>query len=121
MKKILLLNLIFFVSILHSQEKLVSKNGKIIFEASTFQNDFDTNDSLANRKYFDKIINVKGKITNFDFASHTVEIDDKILAVFKDSVLSEFVQNQQISIKGRFIGYDELFDQFRVDEVVLED
>lgn len=34
MKKILLFTLIFFVSHIYSQEKLVSKNGKIIFEAS---------------------------------------------------------------------------------------
>lgn len=92
------------------------------FVSSTIlQNDFDANDAGANEKYLDKIINVKGKITNIDSTNRTVEIDGKILAVFSDSILEKVGLDQRISLKGRFIGYDDLFQQFRLDQVVLEE
>lgn len=87
--------------------------------AMILQNDLKANDSLLNEKYLDKTINVIGKITNIDFANKTLEIDEKVLAVFKDSIGKKLVVDQQISVKGRFVGYDDLFDQFRIDQVVL--
>ena len=88
--------------------------------STTLKNDFKANDSLANIKYLDKIIGIKGKVSSIDFYNRTVEIDGKILAVFKDSIQVNLVNGQEIKIKGRFIGYDDLFEQYRFDQVVLE-
>jgi hypothetical protein len=87
--------------------------------AMILQNDLNVSESLVNKKYLDKTVNVIGKITNIDFANNTLEIDEKVLAVFKDSIVEKLALNQQVSIKGRFIGHDDLFNQFRLDEVVL--
>lgn len=89
--------------------------------ATILQNDFNACDSLANKKYLDKTINVKGKITSINLADSTLEIDEKIIAVFKDSILEKLASNQQINVKGRFIGYDDLFHQFRLDQVSIEE
>ena len=88
--------------------------------STTLKNDFKANDSLANIKYLDKIIGIKGKVSSIDFYNRTVEIDGKILAVFKDSIQVTLVKEQELKIKGRFIGYDDLFEQYRFDQVVLE-
>lgn len=85
------------------------------------QDEFNTNESKANEKYLNKIINVKGKVTNLDFDNNTLEIDEKILAVFNGCMNDNLLLDQTISVKGRFIGYDDLLQQFRIDEVIVEE
>ena len=88
--------------------------------STTLKNDFKANDSLANIKYLDKIIGIKGKVSSIDLYNRTTENDRKILTDDKDSIQVTLVKEQELKIKGRFIGYDDLFEQYRFDQVVLE-
>ena len=99
---------------------IANEKSDYFVSSAKLENDFNASDSLANKKYLDKTINVKGKITKIDFDNSTLEIDEKVMAVFKDSILESLKLDQQICIKGRFIGYDDLFHQFRLDQAILE-
>ena len=129
MKKRIVLPIIFLFAITIGLYFYVNKDFRNIaceksvyyVTAAILQNDFNTCESLANKKYLDKTINVKGKITSIDVSDSTLEIDEKILVVFSDSILAKLASNQQINVKGRFIGYDDLFHQFRLDQVIIED
>lgn len=80
--------------------------------------EFSENDSLANSKYADKTIQIYGKITSMDVPSHTIIIDEKLSATFSDSILPEANLQDEIKIKGRFVGYDDLLEEFKVDQAV---
>ena len=83
---------------------------------SGLSKEFSENDSLANSKYADKTIQIYGKVTNIDLPSHTIIIDEKLSVVFTDSVLPKINSQEAIKIKGRFVGYDDLLEEFKVDQ-----
>ena len=81
------------------------------------QSEFTTNDSLANSKFQDKTIEISGLITQIDIESKGIVIDDKLSGTFKDKLPSDLVKGVQIKVKGRFIGYDELLEEFKIDQI----
>jgi len=85
------------------------------------QQQFTANSTDAGKKYADKTIEIYGKITAVDLAAHTITVDEKLSAVFKDSVLNKVAAEKQVKIKGRFLGYDDLLEEFKMDQVSLEE
>lgn len=95
-----------------------TENATFSTSVKTLEQEFLANDSLANAKYADKTIEVNGKITNIDAASNSVTIDEKLEAVLfvKDNTLQ---LQQQVHVKGRFVGYDDLLGELKMDQVSL--
>jgi len=83
-----------------------------------FEQEFVINDSIANAKYADKTVEVQGKITNIDTASNSIAIDEKLEAAFKEKISGLRLQ-QGIKIKGRFVGYDDLLGELKMDQVSI--
>lgn len=82
--------------------------------------EFVSNDSLANRTYGNQTIEIDGKVTAFDAASGTLTIDEKLSAVLKKKkVKNPITTGQSIKIKGRFLGYDDLVDELKMDQVTV--
>ena len=79
------------------------------------KNDYRKNDSLANAKYLDKTIVIYGKITSLDLANRILSVDTTLSATMKESGVSLNL-NDSIKLKGRFIGYDDLLEEFKMDE-----
>lgn len=79
------------------------------------KNDYRKNDSLANAKYLDKTIVIYGKITSLDLANRLLSVDTSLSAILKESGVSLNL-NDSIKLKGRFIGYDDLLEEFKMDE-----
>jgi hypothetical protein len=84
----------------------------------TLQNEFTQSDSLANAKYADKTIVVTGKVTAADAASNTITIDGKLSATLKDKITGDQLQ-KPVKIKGRFVGYDDLLEELKMDQVTI--
>lgn len=96
---------------------IASEDADFELSVSGLSKEFSKNDSLANSKYADKTIQIYGKITNIDLPSHTIIIDEKLSAEFTDSILPKINLQDPIKIKGRFVGYDDLLEEFKVDQV----
>ncbi|MFC4738519.1 hypothetical protein ACFO3U_00775 [Flavobacterium ponti] len=88
-------------------------------KVSELQNEFAINDSLALKKYQDKTIEVNGQITSIDTDNNAIVLDEKIFASFNDSLAKEIVLGKKLKIKGRFLGYDELLEEFKMDQCFL--
>ena len=124
-KKIIVILAIFVVIgiglyayIYKAQRDISSESTAYSLRVKDLQRQFSEEAVKANKKYDDKTIEVSGKITSIDAASHSVVIDDKLSAVFKDSTL-KFSANESVKIKGRFVGYDDLLEEFKMDQVSL--
>lgn len=74
---------------------------------------FQRNENSANEKYLDKTILIKGKLSSSNLEEKNVVIDSKITCYF--SQLPQKMDST-ILIKGRFIGYDELLDEYKINE-----
>lgn len=83
------------------------------------QSEFNKDITFSNKKYLDKTIEVRGKITSIDLPNHYIVIDTKLTAFFSDSVLNTVSLQKQVKIKGRFLGYDDLLEEFKMDQVSL--
>lgn len=95
---------------------IATENADFELTVSGLSKEFSENDSLANSKYADKTIQIYGKVTNVDLPSHTIIMDEKLSVVFTDSVLPKINLQEAITIKGRFVGYDDLLEEFKVDQ-----
>ena len=96
---------------------IATENVDFELTVADLSKEFSESDSLANSKYADKTIQIYGKVSSIDLPSHTIIIDEKLSAVFTDSVLPKINLQDKIKIKGRFVGYDDLLEEFKVDQV----
>ena len=125
-KKILLLVLLVIIALVavyfytyKGHRDIASETSDFVLTVDDLNSEFATNDSLANHKYADKTIEIYGKITALDVASQAIIIDKKLAAVFADSIMPVLSLEDSIRIKGRFVGYDDLLEEFKIDQATL--
>lgn len=85
------------------------------------EKEFTTNDSLALAKFQDQTIRITATITALDHQNNLMVLDHKLLAIFTDSISKNIKINQKVTVKGRFLGYDELVDEFKMDQCSFAD
>ena len=82
---------------------------------------FMKNDSLANAKYLDKTIVIYGEITDIDLSNKIITVDEKLLATFNENLPNDIKLQQNIKIKGRLIGFDDLLEELKMDQCIKEE
>lgn len=86
---------------------------------SQLQNDFNSNDSLFNAKYADKTLQIYGKITSLDLQNKAIMVDEHISISCIDALPSNFIVSDSVSVKGRYVGYDDLLEEFKIDQAII--
>lgn len=81
--------------------------------------EFQTNENKANAKYLDKTIEITGTISSIDLITKSIVIDEKLFATFADKIPNSTQANSAIKIKGRFVGYDGLIEELKMDQCVI--
>ena len=92
----------------------------ITIDSSNFINEFKTNSTLATEKYLNQIILVNGNVT--DRLTNSVVLNNGIVCTLDSSSLKALgpIQiNNEVSIKGRFVGFDDLFEEIRIDHCFI--
>ena len=92
----------------------------ITIHSSNFINEFKTNSTLATEKYLNQIILVNGNVT--DRLTKSVVLNNGIVCTFDSlslKALGPIQINNEISIKGRFVGFDDLFEEIRLDHCFI--
>ncbi len=87
---------------------------KTAFAVSTKEivNEFATNTS-ATTKYLNKAIEIKGVVTQIE--DKQLILDGVVICAMKENVATEN-KDKQVTIKGRFLGYDDLMGELKLDE-----
>lgn len=98
-----------------------SENSVFILTVSELSQQYTTDVAASNKKYLDQTIEVNGTITSIDAVNHSIVLDEKLSAVFNDSILPKFSMQSTIKIKGRFIGFDDLLEELKMDQVSLSE
>jgi multidrug efflux pump subunit AcrA (membrane-fusion protein) len=127
MKRKLLFAVIIIAVVAFAGYKFIYKEHRDISSESTaftptvvqLQQEFAASDSIANAKYADQTIEVKGKITSVDVQANSMVIDGKLSAVLKNKMETTVQPNQQVKIKGRFVGYDDLLEELKMDQATI--
>lgn len=80
---------------------------------------FTTNDSLANAKYLDKTVALRGKISNIDFDNKIITVDEKLSARFNEKLPQNIKSQDSINLKGRVVGFDDLLEEIQMDQCTI--
>ena len=92
----------------------------ITIDSSNFIKEFKTNSTIATEKYLNHIILVNGNVT--DRLTKSVVLNNGIVCTFDSLSLKALglIQiNNEVSIKGRFVGFDDLFEEIRLDHCFI--
>lgn len=103
--------------IYQSHRDISSEEADYEVTVSSLNNEFKQSDSLTLNKYRNKTINFRGKVSSIDAANKSIVIDEKMNAIFTDSIPKRIQLNQTVTVKGRFIDYDDLLEEFKMDQV----
>lgn len=93
------------------EETSFSKTSKDI------NSEFSKNIDLANKKYLDKAIEISGIVTSVK--NHEVIIDNTTICSLK-SIDTSIKIDQNIVIKGRVVGYDDLMGELKLDQCFIK-
>ena len=88
-----------------------------IMETVDLISEFESNSGLASQKYLDRILEIKGSVTQIN--DGTISLDNAVLCYMIDSEIDSSVLNKKIVVKGRFIGYDDLLEEFKIDQASI--
>lgn len=94
-----------------------SEQAEFTMSSSEINQLFSKNSVAAEQKFLNKTIEVSGLIT--DINSNDITIDDKIFCQFSDNLEASTDKNENIKIKGRVIGYDDLLEQVKLDQCTI--
>ena len=92
----------------------------ITIDSLNFINEFKTNSTSATEKYLNQVILVNGNVT--DRLTKSVVLNNEIVCTLDSSSLKALglIQiNNEVSIKGRFVGFDDLFEEIRLDHCFI--
>ncbi len=92
---------------------LESEETNFTVSSSSITSEFTTNIESANKKYLEKAVAIKGKITNAKV--NEVILDGIVICSFKKPDPS-LKNGQTVTVKGRVVGYDDLMGELKLDQ-----
>lgn len=96
-------------------ESIESKKVDITIRSEDFVAEIQKDFSV----YEDKIVVLTGSISSIEGTS--IILDNQIYCQFKDDVSEmTFEENQKITIKGHVLGYDDLLEEVKLDECIIQ-
>lgn len=110
---------ILFFYVYKEHRDISQEKANVSISVDELHKQFQVNDSLANATYADQTILVSGVITSIDSENNAVILDEKLFLTFDVSRESNLQSYQSIKIKGRFVGYDDLMEELKMDQCTL--
>ena len=100
--------------VLHGGERnIIDEKSAFEVSAKNINQEFSKNIDSANVKYLDKIISVKGIVTSVK--NHELIVDNTVICNLKN-IDNSIKVDQNIIIKGRVVGYDDLMGELKLDQ-----
>lgn len=112
---------ILFFYVYKEHRDISQETANVSISVDELHKQFQVNDSLANATYADQTILVSGVITSIDSENNAIILDEKLFLTFDVSKKSNLQSNQSVKIKGRFVGYDDLMEELKMDQCILID
>lgn len=75
--------------------------------------EFNENATVANKKYLEKAVAIKGIVTEIN--ANQIIVDNNIVCDLKTKNL-KIKLNQSITLKGRVVGFDDFMGEIKLDQ-----
>lgn len=95
---------------------LASEETAFTVSSKSITDEFTTNVDLSNKKYLEKAVAIKGKITSI--SGLEVIIDNNIICTLKE-MDSSVKKEDEVTVKGRVVGFDDLMSELKLDQCFI--
>jgi len=117
----LLLSIIALYFFLYqSHRDIASENVAFETSVSELSQRFINNPDSSIATYANQTISIYGNVTALDLKQNSITLDDKLIALLTKEEIKKVKNGDLVKVKGRFIGYDELFEELRMDQCIVE-
>jgi hypothetical protein len=94
-----------------------SEQSEFTVPANGLAGEYAANTQTADAKYLNKAIEIEGRVT--EVRDSLIVLDNKVVCGF-DMKPTAIDRNKNITIKGRCIGFDELFGEVKLDQCTIK-
>ncbi len=95
---------------------IASETAAFSIEAMKLTSEFETEAEQANQKYLNKTLEVTGIVTAAK--DSVITLSGSVFCAFPKEVKQP--EGKQLTVKGRCVGYDELFGEVKLDQCTLK-
>lgn len=113
---VLIISLIGYNYLYQDHRDIASETSVYKLTSKEIINEFALNPSASEAKYLNQTIEVSGIITEVN--QKNIIIDQKIFCLLSKNTQTTLKTNT-IKIKGRFIGFDDLLEQIKLDQCII--
>jgi hypothetical protein len=100
-----------------SHRNISEEKAKYTVNAVSFIKEFNNDIEASITKYLDKTIQLKGKITEIEQSNFML---NNAIVCYTDSItLTQIKKDLVVTVKGRNIGYDELLEFLKFDQITI--
>ena len=94
-----------------------SEKSILTITAENLEKEYTADPAKGDSKYLNKTIEVEGKVS--EITDSTMVIDSKVFCKMNEKVKKDLI-NKHINIKGRCIGFDDLFSVVKFDQCSIQ-
>ena len=113
---VIIISLIGYNYLYQDHRDIASETSVYKLTSKEIINEFALNPSASEAKYLNQTIEVSGIITEVN--QKNIIIDQKIFCLLSKNTQTTLKTNT-IKIKGRFIGFDDLLEQIKLDQCIV--
>jgi hypothetical protein len=124
MRKWILILVLFLIAlfiaykyVFQNHRDIQTEKSSYITSAAELAREFEINSIDSESKYLDKTIQISGNISEFN--EQSITLDNTVFCLFSEPQEPLFKLNTKVLIKGRFIGYDDLLEQIKIDQCYI--
>lgn len=121
MKKLIIVAVLFISIIVvynyayQDHRNIKDEQVSISVTAIQISQEFINNPVGSEKTYLNKTIEISGLVTAID--KNNLTLDNKVFCQLAENQLPK--ENSNIKIKGRFIGYDDLLEEIKLDQCYI--
>ncbi len=114
---IALAGIYFYYGFLFKEARNIeSEKPTVSTSATNLMNEYNSNQEKSDSLYLNKTIEVTGKVTKE--TDSVVVLDSIVFCLFIKKKRNKLL-NSRLSVKGKCIGYDELFQEVKLDQCII--
>jgi hypothetical protein len=115
---LLIVTLVITYFYVHKEHRKIEEETAVfIITSEQIDRDFIQNSLNAEAKYLNQTIEISGLVSEVNH--NNITLDGQIFCQFNNNIENPPGINSEIKIKGRFIGYDDLLEEIKLDQCII--
>jgi hypothetical protein len=99
----------------HDHRDIKNEKASSTISSVEIVKEFLSDETKANTKYLDKTVEISGKVASI--SEKEIVLDDKVFGILSEK--QDVKVGDNLKLKGRLIGFDELLEQVKLDQCTI--